>query len=142
MKTVTVATDCIQALENWEYSVKENGHDYKILGIGQKWKGWAWRSMLLSNYFSELKPDTLICITDVDALILETPDKFIELYDKIGSELIIGVEHISDESENYILESIGLKKPPSSAGVVPGYYINGGGILGKSWESFRKPINL
>ena len=28
MKTVTVATDCIQALENWEHSVKENKHDY------------------------------------------------------------------------------------------------------------------
>ena len=51
MKTVTVATDCIQALENWEYSVKENNHSYKILGIGQKWKGWSWRSMLLSDYF-------------------------------------------------------------------------------------------
>ena len=134
MKTVTVATDCIQALENWEYSVKENKHDYKILGIGQKWRGWSWRSMLLSDYFSELKSDTLICITDAyDALILDTPDKFIDLYNKTGSELIIGVEHISDESENYILESIGLKKPPSSAGeVVPGYYINGGGILGKA----------
>ena len=35
MKTITVATDCIRALENWEYSVKENEHDYKILGIGQ-----------------------------------------------------------------------------------------------------------
>ena len=33
MKTITVATDCIRALENWEYSVKENEHDYKILGI-------------------------------------------------------------------------------------------------------------
>tara|TARA_Y100000389_G_scaffold205071_1_gene262703 strand:+ start:6188 stop:7048 length:861 start_codon:yes stop_codon:yes gene_type:complete len=134
MKTVTVATDCITALENWEHSVKENGHDYKILGIGKKWKGWSWRSMLLSDYFKTLKPDTLICITDAyDALILETPQKFINLYDSKGSDLIIGVEHISDESRNYFLESLGIKKPPSSAGeVVPGYYINGGGILGKA----------
>ena len=29
MKTVTVATDCDYVSENWEYSVKENNHDYK-----------------------------------------------------------------------------------------------------------------
>lgn len=134
MKTVTVATDCIRALENWEYSVKENGHDYKILGIGKKWKGWSWRSMLLSDYFKTLNPDTLICITDAyDALILGKPEKFINLYNSKGTDLIIGVEHISDESRNYFLESLGIKKPPSSGGeVVPGYYINGGGILGKA----------
>ena len=74
----------------------------------------SWRSMLLSDYFAELKL-TLICITDAyDALILEKPEKFIELYKEKKSDLIIGVEHISDESENYILESIGLKKPPSN----------------------------
>ncbi len=61
---VTVATQNEGYLPVLKHQLKKININYKILGYGQKWNGWMWRTILLIDYLKTHKPDDIIMIVD------------------------------------------------------------------------------
>lgn len=116
---LTVATNPKnEKLKLWEKTAKKNNWNYTILGLGEKWQGWVWRSKLLSDFCTKNK-NTIIFICDsYDVLILGTPRETLDKFKNNSVDLILGVESICGNN--------------CVAPIEPGYTINGGGIIGKS----------
>jgi hypothetical protein len=96
VRLVTVATQDNDFLQNWLKSAERAGHrDMVVLGMGETWGGWSWRSKTLSDYFAgQVGQDTLfVCLDAYDMFVLGSPSEFEEaLTSNCDQNLKIGIE--------------------------------------------------
>ena len=94
LKIITVCTDQNnEQLNNWENSVVDNRYDYEILGLGEKWGGWSWRT---KKYIEELEREThhIYCLTDAtDLFFVDGPDKLLDSFLSYNTNILIGGEN-------------------------------------------------
>jgi len=92
---VTVATHKDGYLDYLIQSCKKNNNDIKILGYGEKWKGFNWKYLLVINYLKTLNLNDIVCFVDgYDVLctrnLNELSNEFINLKNKYNCKIIVG----------------------------------------------------
>jgi hypothetical protein len=96
---VTVATHKDGYFDYLVESCKKNGKELKVLGYGEKWKGFNWRFTLILDYLKSLNKDDIVCVIDgYDVLctrnLKELSDEFIRLKKKHNCKIIIGEDKL------------------------------------------------
>jgi hypothetical protein len=90
---VTVSTDNSVALENWIYGVKKLGYNYTVLGLGEKWGGWPWRTNKYIEHIKTLPKGCIVLVVDGnDILFVRGPRSLHRAFKKIGSKIVFGGE--------------------------------------------------
>lgn len=94
---VTVATENKFYMPYLIESVKRNNGELKILGYGQKWRGFNWRNYLVKEFLDTTNPDDIVCVIDgYDILCLrnlnELTNKFVEISNREKCKIIVGLE--------------------------------------------------
>ena len=85
---ITFANHRNSFLDEWEESVKRQNLQYKILGNGVKWEGWATRTNIYLHYLETLNPDKIIILCDgFDLVFLANEDEIMEKYKKMEKPL-------------------------------------------------------
>jgi len=105
---VTVATESKLYFPYLIQSCKNNGAQLKVLGYGEKWKGFNWRFKLVLKYLKSLNSNDIVCFVDGYDVICtrnlkELPSIFLKLKEKYNCRIIIG-EHkkiLKNNTVNY-----------------------------------------
>lgn len=93
LKLITLNTDRDDGLYNWEYTASSLGYDYKILGVGQKWGGWSWRTQKYLDYIQTLPEKNIVTITDGnDLFFTRSPTDLLNSYESYNSDVVFGGE--------------------------------------------------
>lgn len=95
-----VATDSKYYLPYLLKSCERHGHKLKLLGFGEKWKGFNWRFMLMLDYLYTLNPDDIVFFTDAyDVMyvrdVSEIKDVFLSLYNQHKFKIIVAINNNS-----------------------------------------------
>lgn len=101
---ITVATNWTPTFENFKRSLHINGYSYKVLGWGEKWKGWRWRAKLYRNYLREIeasdKHAVVIILDAYDVLVARKSDEFPYTFQAFKRPIVIGCEWWCASAEN------------------------------------------
>lgn len=93
LHVITLSTDDRGPIENWEFTAKLHGYDYTILGRGEKWQGWPWRTKKYLERVLELPEGTLVLLCDGnDIIFARGPAELIRAYDLYETDLLFGGE--------------------------------------------------
>lgn len=103
---VTVATESKYYFPYLVESCKKYGKELEVLGYGEKWKGFNWRFKLMIEYLKKLPEDDIVCFVDgYDVLCVrdlnEMKKIFLEIRNKTGCEIIIGINEYDKNSYIY-----------------------------------------
>lgn len=91
---VTVATDSKYYFPHLVESCKRNGKELKVLGFGEKWRGFNWKFKLMLEYIKNLPKDDIVCFVDgYDVLCVrqlnELTNEFLRLKEKHDCKIIV-----------------------------------------------------
>lgn len=134
IKLFTVCTDESDGLENWKLSANLMGYDWKVIGLGEKWGGWKWRTKKYIEEISKVEEECLIILTDgTDVIFTRHQNNMIQAFREYDSNVVIGAEHQCCTSwprwnfsvKQKILE-FARRKNPEVRPIVP----NGGFVMG------------
>lgn len=90
---LSVCTNSCGELDNFMMSLNRLGYDFEILGMGEKWGGWAWRTQMYVNRLSTLPASYLVILCDAtDILFMRPPDVFVEKMKDKMDKVLIGAE--------------------------------------------------
>jgi len=135
---ITVVTESKYYFPYLKESCKLNGIELVVLGYGEKWKGFNWRSKLIINFMSKLNRDDIVCVIDgYDVLctrnLLELPNVFKNIHKKTGCKMIVGHDKIlKNFSSIYVKYFFGTCKNISiNIGTYIGYSLDVIDILNK-----------
>jgi hypothetical protein len=93
VRVITLCTDEGPALLNWKYGAQRLGYDVTVLGVGERWGGWPWRTRRYIEAVQALKPGTLVVLVDGnDILFVRGPSSLYRAYRSIGKSLVFGAE--------------------------------------------------
>jgi len=95
---ITVATEIKFYMKYLIQSVKNNGAELIILGLGEKWQGYNWRNKLVLDFISKLNNEDIICFVDgYDVICLRNLNNLIQEFNKIKlrekCKIIVGYEN-------------------------------------------------
>lgn len=144
MKVVSVATHSTRYFPLFIQSLERNNIDYKILGFGQKWKGFSWRFSLVYDYINSLSDNDIVMFTDAfDCMLLSDMNEIESKFKKSNKEFII-----SAESEQYSLWAYFFNKVFDkcnnnllNAGLYIGYVYKLKEILQELLNTYKKDDN-
>jgi hypothetical protein len=91
MKVITVATHKSGYYYALEESAERLGYDLVLLGLGEKWRGFGWRTRLVINYLKTLPDDELFLAVDAyDVILLRNSAAAVEGFKKVGARFLCG----------------------------------------------------
>ena len=110
---VTVATKPGGYLKWLEESCVRNGSKLTILGMGEEWKGYITKYILMQNFLKTVDKQDIVCFVDAyDVLMVNHIDKLMEKFLKITEntdyKMICASDCIS-KSDNNIIDDIMLE---------------------------------
>lgn len=133
---LTVNTRESPNLEIWRRSAERYGYPYEIIGMGEEWKGWPWRTKKYINAIHKHPEIDIFILCDSDDLyFVDHSSEFIKKFLEFQSSIIIGTEgncctgtyeyeEIKDMKSK--LKSISEKKQNQTRY----FYLNGGCVCG------------
>jgi len=81
------------ALVNFRVSLERLGYEYEILGLGERWGGWKWRTKKYLNALEQLRPEALVLLSDcTDVLFVEPPEELERRFKALKVPIAIGGE--------------------------------------------------
>ena len=93
LHVITLSTDSKGPVENWEYTAKKHGYNYTILGRGEKWGGWPWRTSQYIEAVRRLEDDAIVMLCDGnDLFFVREPDVLMNAYRSYDTDLLFGGE--------------------------------------------------
>lgn len=104
----TVATEEKLYMKYLIESIKKNNGELKILGYGEKWKGFNWRNLLMKEYLKTLDKNDVVCFIDgYDVLCLRNlshlVDKFIEIQKREQCKIIVAYDRVLNPIDNFFV---------------------------------------
>jgi len=94
VKVFGVCTDRGPLLDNWTNSLKKNGYDHTVIGMGKKWGGWSWRTKQYIEALSRESEEKLFVLTDAnDLFFIAPPNELVYNFRTYNSDVVIGGEH-------------------------------------------------
>lgn len=97
MKLVTIATHSDHYFNYLKKSCRRYNSDITILGWGQKWPGFSFKSKLINDYLVDIEDDEIVCVIDSFDVILLRPiselETFFRSYSSItGINMIVALD--------------------------------------------------
>lgn len=103
---VTVCTNKSRGLENLLFTIQkqgynQNGHQFHVIGSGEKWKGWPWRTKKYKEAINDIlrngdNEDTLFCLVDAnDLFFIGPPERMITNFLKYNCKVVVSAERNS-----------------------------------------------
>jgi hypothetical protein len=92
---LSLSTDRNVGTDNFEHTLKQFGYEYYILGRGDKFKGWRWRTAMYMQKIRETmrsKDDLYFCVDSNDVLVAGPPEEAAQKFRSLGSRAVIGGE--------------------------------------------------
>ena len=90
---IGVATEENSQCYNWKNSITKNGGEPHLLGSGEQWGGWGWRTRKYLDFLSKRNDDEIILITDVyDAYLMGNVDTVVNEFLNFDEKIIVSVE--------------------------------------------------
>ena len=81
LKIATVATHNDGYLPALKRICEKNKCHLNVIGFGQKWDGWDWRTNKIINYLQKCKMSDIVMLIDgFDVLVISTPEEIIEKF--------------------------------------------------------------
>lgn len=131
MKLVTIATHSDGYFEYLKKSCERLNSELIVLGWGQKWTGYSFKSQLLQSFLKDLPDDEVVCCIDsFDVVLLrsagELEKSFREFSEITGAKVVVGFDRFSSE----------LMKTAAKIqfGMCYGYHVNAGTYMGYAKE--------
>ena len=84
-----VATHWTPTFENCRRSLNILDYDYEVLGWGEKWQGWSWRTQ---QYLAAIKTGTYLLLDSFDTIVAEAPAKVEKAYNSFNKPIVVGSE--------------------------------------------------
>ena len=139
MKVLSVCTDPSPLLDNWKNSLELQKYEYEVLGLGEKWGGWTWRTRQYIKKLANEPEEKLFVLTDAtDLFFIAPPNELVFNFKTYRSDVVVGAEHSpmtgplrSDFKMKEMIIDFVKTRNPWTRYIVP----NGGFIMG-----FRTPL--
>jgi hypothetical protein len=134
MKLVTIATHSDGYFPYLKKSCEKFGAELIVLGWGEKWTGYSFKSMLLQNFLKGLPDDEIVCCIDsFDVILLrsieELEKSFRDFSEMSGARVVVGYDRA--------VHSIVRVAAEFQFGNCHGYPINAGTYMGYVKELSR-----
>ena len=103
VKLITVATHADGYFKWLKLSCQRYNIDLVILGWGEKWKGFAWRSMLVIDYLKTIDENEIICFIDAyDVILLRPLHEIVDYYKSIvaisNKKVVLACDHVKSQT--------------------------------------------
>lgn len=93
LNVLGLATDNQWQVSNWVNSCKSNNCIPNIVGMGEQFKGWKWRTEKYLEFLDSRKNDEIILIMDVyDTLVVKDAKIILKKFKMMNSNVVISVE--------------------------------------------------
>lgn len=143
IRFITVQTNKGDELDNWLFTAKSHGYNHHVIGLGEKWGGWTWRTKKYLEYVKTLPETAVPCLLDCNDVYFIRPytDFLTEWlkYVEEGKRLVFGGEstcctgefryYVSPSKRKKAIETVQSYEPDSrwmfpNAGCVIGFRDN------------------
>lgn len=137
MKIVTVSTKSDGYFPVLKKICKKNNHELVVLGYGEKWKGWVWRSKMFINYVSKCDPDEIIMIVDAyDVMVLASHKEIMKKYKKFKCDILFSASCVDSGQPNisWLYRNVIFNQVKNYFDVpdYKSYILNAGTFMGKA----------
>lgn len=96
MIVLSVATHEERMFKIFKESCARNNVELRVLGFGQKWKGFAWRWELILEALEGVDDKEIVLVTDAfDTLILQTEKEITSRFLEFQTEIVFGAHRVS-----------------------------------------------
>lgn len=93
LTVIGVATSYNKECYNWENAIIRNGGIPKLIGVGEKWGGWRWRTQQIVDFLNTRDDNEIFLITDVyDAFLGGNTLEILELFLEYNSGIVVSSE--------------------------------------------------
>lgn len=125
---ITVATDGRYYFPYLVESCRRNNIPIKVLGMGEKWQGYTWKTKKVLEYAKTVDPDDILCFVDAYDVVSVKDLRglkavFQRLEKETGAKIIVGTENT-----NWFLNWVALIK----FGSCNGTRLNSGTYIGRA----------
>jgi hypothetical protein len=145
LTVITVATHDKGYLPVLKSQLKQNGINFKIIGYGDKWKGWKWRTDQILKYLKTHNPTDVIMVIDgYDVIVPGNKGQIMKKYRSFNTDVVFGIEMTDSLEPSYGIDYIYFPIIKSSFDINSQYMMNGGSFMGtaksliKIYERIKK----
>ena len=136
LKIVTVATHNDGYLPALKSICKKNNCYFKIIGFGEKWGGWSWRTQKIIEYLQGCDMSDIIMLIDgFDVLVLSKPEEIINKFKKMHCNVLFSCSHLSrgqPYNNSFIYQNIAFPSEKKYFKSNKNFILNAGTIMGYS----------
>lgn len=136
LKIATVATHNDGYLPALKSICNKKKCHLDIIGFGQKWKGWAWRTEQIIEYLKKCHIlDIVMLIDGFDVLVLASPDEIIQKFRKMNCNVLFSCSHMSrgqPDNNSFTYSNISFPSVKKYFQSNKNYILNAGTIMGYS----------
>lgn len=137
MKIVTVSTNTDGYFPVLKQICKKNNHKLIVLGFGEKWKGWIWRTKMFINYISRCDPNEIIMIIDAyDVMVLASHEEIMRKYKNFKCDILFSASCIDSGQPNlsWVYKNIIFNQNKNYFDITnyKKYILNAGTFMGKA----------
>jgi len=98
---VLVTTHWTPTFENCRRSLHQLGYSYIVLGWGEVWSGWKWRSKMYLEFLSGQDPQHIFVLMDsFDTLAAQSPEVLLRTFISFEKKLVFGAEWYCGSKSN------------------------------------------
>jgi hypothetical protein len=146
LTVLSVNTDDCIALQNWKLSLHSNGFQHvTILGMGQAWKGFDWRSKMYLRHLQHLRqkwgPNHIVLTADsTDVIFVQNQDVLLHRFKQFNKRVVISADatqfvgQFANATSRQMARNIIMKRLDASANAKvstsPYIWINAGLCMG------------
>jgi len=93
LTVIGVSTSYNNECKNWEKAIIKHGGIPKLIGVGEKWGGWKWRTEQILKFLNTQDEDDIFLITDVyDAFLSGNTDYILKLFLNFNTGIVVSSE--------------------------------------------------
>lgn len=101
MLVVTVATQWNSRLENFKRSLNLCKYQYVILGYGERWDGWNWRTKKYLEFLDQQQNNEIIIFVDsYDVIALKKSTHILDTFKAFQKNIVVGAEWYCGSRKN------------------------------------------
>ena len=101
MLVVSVATEWNSRLENFKRSLNLCQYPYVLLGLGEVWNGWNWRTKKYLEFLKTLQNETIVVFMDsYDVIALRHSKFMLETFGAFKKNIVVGAEWYCGSTKN------------------------------------------
>jgi hypothetical protein len=132
LTVLTVATGDEGYLSILKKQFQDDNVNYKIIGYGEKWGGWTWRTDKILEYIRKNHhPDDIIMVVDgYDVLYVGNEKDIMKKYRSFNTDLVFGVELNDSVDYSYISKYVSFPIEKIYFDTDTEYIKNGGSFIG------------